>query len=128
MSEGPKQPVSVLVVIHTPGLEVLVMERAGGTGLWQSVTGSREGDEVPVATALREVAVTDVCPYSLGVDIAERLDNGNIRNGLFAPIIERNIAVPASRVETFGTMANGQNVVEFGIYQGESRMVRDGLV
>ncbi|WP_398309632.1 dihydroneopterin triphosphate diphosphatase [Zoogloea sp.] len=56
MSEGAKQPISVLVVIHTPGLDVLVMERAGGTGLWQSVTGSREGDEVPVATALREVA------------------------------------------------------------------------
>jgi molecular chaperone HscC len=77
--------------------------------------------------ALREVAVTDVCPYSLGVDIAERLDNGNIRNGLFAPIIERNIAVPASRVESFGTMQNGQTVVEFGIYQGESRYVSDNI-
>ena len=77
--------------------------------------------------ALREVAVTDVCPYSLGVDISERLENGNIRNGLFAPIIERNIAVPASRVESFGTMANGQTAVEFGIYQGESRYVSDNI-
>ena len=77
--------------------------------------------------ALREVAVTDVCPYSLGVDVSERLDNGNIRNGLFAPVIERNIAVPASRVESFGTMANGQTVVEFGIYQGESRYVSDNI-
>ena len=56
MSKAPKQPVSVLVVIHTSNLDFLVMERAGGSGLWQSVTGSREGDEPPAATALREVA------------------------------------------------------------------------
>jgi len=51
-----KQPVSVLVLIHTPGLDVLLLERAGSNGLWQSVTGSREDDENLAATALREVA------------------------------------------------------------------------
>lgn len=56
MSPAFKQPVSVLVVIHTPQLEVLLLERACSPGLWQSVTGSREGDEALVATALREVA------------------------------------------------------------------------
>ena len=56
MSQAFKQPVSVLVVIHTPALEVLVLERAESNGLWQSVTGSREGNEVLHATALREVA------------------------------------------------------------------------
>lgn len=56
MSEGHKQPVSVLVVIHTPALDVLVLERAASGGLWQSVTGSREDSEALAATALREVA------------------------------------------------------------------------
>lgn len=51
-----KQPVSVLVLIHTPALDVLLLERAGSGNLWQSVTGSREGDESLTATALREVA------------------------------------------------------------------------
>jgi len=51
-----KQPVSVLVVIHTPQLDVLLLERAANAGLWQSVTGSREGNEALHATALREVA------------------------------------------------------------------------
>lgn len=51
-----KQPVSVLVVIHTADLQVLVMERAGGAGMWQSVTGSREGEEALIDTAVREVA------------------------------------------------------------------------
>jgi dihydroneopterin triphosphate diphosphatase len=51
-----KQPVSVLVVIHTAALDVLLLERAKHPGYWQSVTGSREGEETLVATALREVA------------------------------------------------------------------------
>ena len=52
---GFKQPLSVLVVIHTPALEVLLLERAAHRGFWQSVTGSREDDESLFATACREV-------------------------------------------------------------------------
>lgn len=52
---SPKQPISVLVVIHTPELDVLLLERAAHPGFWQSVTGSREGDEALLATACREV-------------------------------------------------------------------------
>ncbi len=51
-----KQPVSVLVVIHTPALDVLLLERAAHPGYWQSVTGSREGEEALPETAAREVA------------------------------------------------------------------------
>jgi len=51
-----KRPVSVLVVIHTPGLDILLLERASHPGYWQSVTGSQEEDESLTATAIREVA------------------------------------------------------------------------
>ena len=51
-----KQPRSVLVVIHTADRQVLLLERAAHPGYWQSVTGSREGEETPLATACREVA------------------------------------------------------------------------
>lgn len=51
-----KQAISVLVVIHTPQLDVLLLERAKHPGFWQSVTGSREADEPLDETALREVA------------------------------------------------------------------------
>lgn len=51
-----KRPVSVLVVIHTPDLQVLLLERASHAGYWQSVTGSQEGDETLIETAQREVA------------------------------------------------------------------------
>ena len=53
---GNKQPVSVLVVIHTPDAQVLVIERADKAGFWQSVTGSREGNESLLQTAARELA------------------------------------------------------------------------
>ncbi|MBL8519995.1 MAG: dihydroneopterin triphosphate diphosphatase [Betaproteobacteria bacterium] len=49
-----KIPVSALVVIHTPGLEVLLIERASHAGYWQSVTGSQEPGESLLETALRE--------------------------------------------------------------------------
>uniref|UniRef100_Q47IE3 Dihydroneopterin triphosphate pyrophosphatase n=1 Tax=Dechloromonas aromatica (strain RCB) TaxID=159087 RepID=Q47IE3_DECAR len=52
---GTKQPVSVLVVIHTPALDILVLERAAHPGFWQSVTGSREENEQLIDTARREV-------------------------------------------------------------------------
>ena len=50
-----KVPVSVLVVIYTPQLQVLLMERADAPGFWQSVTGSQDGDETLAQTAAREV-------------------------------------------------------------------------
>jgi dihydroneopterin triphosphate diphosphatase len=50
-----KKPVSVLVVIHTPALDVLLLERTRHPGFWQSVTGSQEGDEPLPETARREV-------------------------------------------------------------------------
>jgi dATP pyrophosphohydrolase len=51
-----KIPESVLVVIHTPELDVLLIERAQNPGFWQSVTGSKDSlDEPLVETAVREV-------------------------------------------------------------------------
>ena len=51
-----KLPVSVLVVVHTTGGLVLLLERAGRPGLWQSVTGSLDHPGEPLdAAAAREV-------------------------------------------------------------------------
>ena len=52
----PKLPVSVLVVVHTAGGEVLLLERAARAGYWQSVTGSLDRlSELPGEAARREV-------------------------------------------------------------------------
>jgi dihydroneopterin triphosphate diphosphatase len=50
-----KIPISVLVCIHTPDLQVLLLERADRLGFWQSVTGSQEASESLRETAVREV-------------------------------------------------------------------------
>ena len=51
-----KIPVSVLVVIHTPALDVLLLERRNAPGFWQSVTCSIDhpGEDLSAA-ARREV-------------------------------------------------------------------------
>ena len=51
-----KIPRSVLVVIHTPDLQVLMMERAGWKDFWQSVTGSVASE----TEALRDTAIREV--------------------------------------------------------------------
>lgn len=50
-----KIPRSVLVVIHTPALDILLIERADFSGFWQSVTGSQDEGESFAQTAAREV-------------------------------------------------------------------------
>ena len=53
---GTKIPESVLVVIHTPALQVLLLERADHPGFWQSVTGSKDALDEPLwETCRREV-------------------------------------------------------------------------
>ena len=64
-----KLPVSVLVVIHTPALEVLLLERASRPGFWQSVTGSLDRLDEPLAAAARrevlEETGIDAAPHRL---------------------------------------------------------------
>lgn len=59
-----KLPVSVLVVVHTAALDVLLLQRTGRTGYWQSVTGSLDAPGEPLAAAaqreLREETGLDV--------------------------------------------------------------------
>jgi dihydroneopterin triphosphate diphosphatase len=51
-----KIPQSVLVVIHTPARDVLLINRTDSPGFWQSVTGSKDDPDEPYErTAIREV-------------------------------------------------------------------------
>lgn len=72
---GFKRPVSVLVVIHTPEFQVLLLERAAHPGFWQSVTGSQEGDEQLIETAQREVGEETGIEAPIGQFLDWRLVN-----------------------------------------------------
>jgi len=75
MAAPYKVPVSVLVVIHTPDLQVLLLERTDHPGYWQSVTGSQNPGETLRETAVREVA------EETGLDAARfELTDWNQRN------------------------------------------------
>ena len=50
-----KRPESVLVVVYTPSLECLLLERVSPPGFWQSVTGTLRWGETGVAAAVREM-------------------------------------------------------------------------
>lgn len=78
-------------------------------------------------SALEEVVLTDVCPYSLGVGIAENMGNGKYESGYFLPIIERNTTIPVSRVERLSTISDNQSIIHMEIYQGESRRVENNI-
>jgi len=70
-----KIPVSTLVVIHTPDLKVLLLERADHPGFWQSVTGSQHEGEALADTAIREVG------EETGIDARRfRLEEWNLSN------------------------------------------------
>jgi dATP pyrophosphohydrolase len=50
-----KRPESVLIVVHTPTLDCLLLERVEPRGFWQSVTGALRGAETPAECAAREL-------------------------------------------------------------------------
>jgi len=51
-----RRPESVLVVVHTPALDCLLLERVEPRGFWQSVTGTLRWAETPAECAARELA------------------------------------------------------------------------
>ncbi|WP_331644046.1 molecular chaperone HscC [Luteibacter sp.] len=77
--------------------------------------------------ALDETVMTDVCPYTLGTEVVRALEQGGMAEGYYAPIIERNTVVPVSRVQRFHPVHPQQRKIAIGVYQGESRMVRDNI-
>jgi molecular chaperone HscC len=77
-------------------------------------------------SALKEIVLTDVCPYTLGVEICERIENG-YQAGFFMPIIERNTVIPASRSRGICTIHDKQTKIDVRVFQGESRKVQDNI-
>ena len=77
--------------------------------------------------ALEDIVLTDVMPYSLGVEVARR-DGNRIDEGYFLPLIERNAFVPVSVVRTVNTLYDNQRQLDISVYQGEARKVSDNLL
>ncbi|MBL8509997.1 MAG: molecular chaperone HscC, partial [Chitinimonas sp.] len=74
---------------------------------------------------LNEVVMTDVCPYSQGIEVSEQIATGRFQPGFYLPIIERNSVVPISREQVVSTIVDNQMALHVSVYQGESRLVKD---
>jgi dATP pyrophosphohydrolase len=76
-----KIPQSVLVVIHTPGLDVLLIKRADADDFWQSVTGSKDSArEIYRETAQREVLEETGIDCRPGSALADSLVDWQLEN------------------------------------------------
>jgi dATP pyrophosphohydrolase len=90
---GYRRPESVLVVVHTPDLECLLLRRVRPADFWQSVTGTLRWGESAAAAAAREVA------EETGLDPEGLRDARTQRSfpilpawrGRYAPDVDRNV-------------------------------------
>ncbi len=77
--------------------------------------------------AIKEVVLTDVCPFTLGTDVVREWEKGFFENGIFCPIIDRNTVIPTSRTERLYTAHDNQSKIRVNVLQGESRFASNNL-
>jgi len=73
------------------------------------------------------IMITDVSPFTLGVEVMSRAAGGAAVGGLFSPIIPRNSTIPISRTEIYRTTSDNQRIVDIRVYQGEDRLVKNNV-
>ncbi|MCR4641491.1 MAG: molecular chaperone HscC [Lachnospiraceae bacterium] len=77
--------------------------------------------------SIREVILTDVCPFTLSTEVSIEREGGGFESGHVCPIIERNTVIPASRTETLYPLRVDQRVIRVSVLQGESRFAENNL-
>ncbi len=77
--------------------------------------------------AVKEMILTDVCPFTLGTDVVVTRAGGYKESGHYFPIIERNSVIPVSRTERLYTAGDNQSAIRVKILQGESRYARNNV-
>ena len=78
--------------------------------------------------SIKEVILTDVCPFTLGTEVVLEKENGRFEDGHFCPIIERNTTIPASRTERLYTVNDNQTQIRCKVLQGESRFASNNVL
>lgn len=78
--------------------------------------------------AIKEVVLTDVCPFTLGTEVSVDKGDGFFEPGHYCPIIERNTVIPASRTERLYTIRDNQSKISVNVLQGESRFAANNVL
>ena len=82
---------------------------ATGAGIYAGIKERKE--------EIRDLVLTDICPFTLGTDIVNYSDRNN---PIMSPVIERNTILPSSRTGFYTNSFDNQTHITVGIYQGES--------
>ena len=73
---------------------------------------------------LKDLLLTDICPFTLGVGVANHSDRERL---IFSPIIERNSVLPSANTERYTNLYDGQERIVIEVYQGEEYYCEDNL-
>lgn len=127
-------------VVLVGGATKLSMVRKFVSKLFRSIPDTRINPDEAVALgaaiqgamkerneAIKEVILTDVCPFTLGTEVVREREENRFEDGHFCPIIERNTVIPASRTERLYTVSDNQSKIRVNILQGESRFAKNNL-
>ncbi|MBM7583194.1 molecular chaperone DnaK [Caldicoprobacter guelmensis] len=69
-------------------------------------------------SAEKDIVITDVCPYTLGVEVLEFVGGFPVPD-MYDVIIPRNTTIPVVREKIYGTVVDNQKKVEIKVYQGD---------
>ncbi|HVJ85789.1 MAG TPA: Hsp70 family protein, partial [Caulifigura sp.] len=86
-----------------------------------------QGGLVDRHSSVGDLVVTDVSPFTLGVEVSREIAGKRV-DGYFLPIISRNTTIPCSRIETVSTLEPSQTVINLKVYQGEDRRVENNML
>lgn len=71
-------------------------------------------------SAESDILITDVCPYTLGIEVAQMMGGMPIGDG-YSVLIPRNTTIPVTKSDYYTTCADGQSMVEISVYQGDCK-------
>ena len=72
------------------------------------------------------IMITDVAPFTLGVESSRRVGQSLV-NGFFLPIIPRNSTIPITRSQVVNTVADGQTRVTVRVFQGDDHLCKNNV-
>lgn len=77
------------------------------------------------AVGMRDILMTDVCPFSLGTGV---VGTNNNPEEIMSIIIKKNSTLPKSCCKRYYTVSDFQEKIRFSIYQGENYYVKDNIM
>lgn len=71
-------------------------------------------------SAETDILITDVCPYTLGVETMDFIYGMPVED-IYDVIIPRNLTIPVIKEKTYSTVVANQESVEIKVYQGDHK-------